>query len=84
MLALVLLYVFSVWIFSWCDLFQVTETDASCVQVTLYSAYCTCFVALLASPYADLLRTCSYFFLVQFNSSVYIRTQFELHRPLQS
>ena len=64
MLALFLLYVFLVWIFSWRDLFQVTGTDASCVlyiicsqfitfeQVTLYSAYSTWFVALLKSLYA--------------------------------
>ena len=56
MLALFLLYVFLVWIFSWRDLFQVTGTDASCVlyiicsqfitfeQVTLYSAYCAWFL----------------------------------------
>ena len=32
----------------------------------LYSAYCTWFVPLLASPYAVLLRTCPYLFLAQF------------------
>ena len=96
MLALFLLYVFLVWIFSWRDLFQVTGTDASCVlyiicsqfitfeQVTLCSSYCAWFVALLASPYAVLLRTCPYLFLAQFDSSVYIRIQFELHWPVQS
>ena len=47
-------------------------------QVTLYSAYCAWFVALLASPYVVLLRTCSYLFLAEFDSSVYIRIQFEL------
>ena len=90
MLALFLLYVFLVSIFSWRDLFQVTGTDANCViyiicsqfitfeQVTLCSAYCTWFVALLASPYAVLLRTCPYLFLAQFDSLVYIRIQFEL------
>ena len=31
MLALILLYVFLVWIFNWHDLFQVTGTEASCV-----------------------------------------------------
>ena len=81
----------SVWIFSWCDLLHVTGTDASCVlyiicsslityeHVTLYSAYCAWFVALLVSPYAVLLRICPYLFLDQFDSSFYIRVQFELH-----
>ena len=90
MLALLLLYVFLVWIFGWRDLFQVTETDASCVpyinrfqfitfeQVTLCSAYYAWCVALLTSPYAVLLRTCPYLFLAQFDSSAYIRIQFEL------
>ena len=90
MLALLLLYVFLIWIFSWRDLFQVTGTDASCVlyiicsqfitseQATPCSAYCDWFVALLASPYAVLLRTCPYLSLAQFDSSVYIRIQFEL------
>ena len=80
MLALFLLYVFLVWIFSWRDLFQVTGTDASCVlyiicsqfitfeQVTLCSAYCAWFVGLLA----------------KFDSSVYIRIHFELRWPVQS
>ena len=96
MLALFLLYVFLVWIFSWRDLFQVTGTDASSVlyiicsqfitfeQVTLYSAYCAWFVALLASPYAVLLRTYPYLYLTQFDGSVYVRIQFELHWPVQS
>ena len=91
MLVLFLLCVFLAWIFSRRDLFQVTGTDASCAlyiicsqfitfeQVTLYSAYCTWFVALLASPFAVLLCTCPYLFLVQFDSSVYIRIQFELN-----
>ena len=91
MLALFLLYVFLVWMISWCDLIQVTGTNASCAlyiicsqfitfdQATLYSAYCVWFVALLASPYAVLLRTCSYLFLAQFDSLVYIKIQFELH-----
>ena len=90
MLAIFLLYVFLVWTFSWRDLFQVTGTDASCVpyiissqfitfeQVTLCSAYCGWFVALLGSPYAVLLPTCPYLLLAQFNNSVYIRIQFEL------
>ena len=85
MLVLFLLYIFLVWTFSWRDLFQVTGTDASCVlyiicsqfitfeQVTFYSAYCAWFVALFASLYAVLLRTCPYLLLVQFDSSVYIR-----------
>ena len=84
MLALFLLYVFLVCIFSWRDLFQVTGTDASCVlyiicsqfityeQVTLCSAYCAWFVALLASPYVVLLGTCPYCYwlnlIVQFIS----------------
>ena len=84
MLVFFLLYVFLVWIFSWSDLFQVTGTDASCVlyiiysqfitfeQVILCSSYCAWFVALMASPYAALLRTCPYCFwlnlLVQFVS----------------
>ena len=91
MLALFLLYVFLVWIFCCHDLFQVTGTDASCVlyiicsqfitfeQVTLCSSYCAWFVALLASSYTVLLCTCPCLFLVQFDSSVYIRIQFELY-----
>ena len=90
-LALFLLCVFLVWIFSWRDLFQVTVTDASCVlyiicsqfinfeQVTLYSVYCAWFVALLTLPYSDLPRTCLYLILAQCDSSVYIRIQFKLH-----
>ena len=90
MLALFLLYSFLVWIFSWCDLFQVTGSDTSFVfciicsqfitfqQVTNCFAYCAWFVALLASPYPALLRACPYLFLTQFGSSVYIRIQFEL------
>ena len=82
MVVLFLLYVFFVWIFSRLDLFQVTGTDASCVlyiicsgfitfeQVTLCSPYYTWFVALLASLYPVLLRTCPYLFLAQFDSSV--------------
>ena len=97
MLALFLLFIFLVWIFRWRDLVQVTGTDASCVlyiicsqciitfeHVTLCSAYCACFVALLVSPYAALLRTWPYLFLAQFDSSVYIRIQFELRWPVQS
>ena len=69
MLALFLLYVFLVWIYSWRDFFQVTRTDASCVlyiicsqfmtfvQVPLCSAYSAWFVALLAPPYAVFLCT---------------------------
>ena len=84
MLALFLLYVFLVWIFSWRDLFQFTGTDASCVlyiicsqlitfeQVTVCSAYYAWFVALLASLYAILLRTYPYLFLAQFDSLVII------------
>ena len=84
MLTLFFLYVFLVWIFSWRDLVQITATEASCVlyiicsqyitfeQVTLCSAYCVWFFALLASPYAVLLRTCPYLFwlnlIVQFTS----------------
>ena len=91
MLTLFLLYVFLVWIFSWRDLFQVTGTKGSYVlyiicsqfitfeQVLFYSAYCAWFIALLASPYAVLLHTCPYLFLAQFNSSIYIGIQFELH-----
>ena len=68
MLALFLLYVFLVWIFSWCDLFQITATDASCIlyiicsqfitfeHVKLCSAYWAWLVALLTSPYAILLN----------------------------
>ena len=94
MSALFLLYVFLVWIFNWHDLFQVTGTNASCVlyiicsqfitfeHVTLCSANCTWFVALLASPYAALLCTCSYLFVAQFDSSAYIRIQFELRWPV--
>ena len=97
MLALFLLYILLVWIFSWRDLFQVARTDASCVlyiicsqfivfeQVTVCSAYCVWFVALLVYgwlPYAVLLRTCPYLFLAQFGSSVYIRIQCELRWPV--
>ena len=90
MLALFLLYVFLVCIFSWRDLSQVTGADTSCVlyiicsqfiafeQVT-FSAYCASFFALFTSPYAVLLRTCPYLFLAQFDSSVYIKILFELH-----
>ena len=97
--AMLAIFLFSnislVWTFSWRDLFQVPGTDASCVlyiissqfitfeQVTLCSAYCAWFVALLASPYAVLFHTCSYLSLAQFNSSVYIRIQFELRRTVQ-
>ena len=42
-------------------------------QVMLCSAYCTWFIALLASLYVVLLPTCSYLFLAQFDSLVYIR-----------
>ena len=85
--ALFLLYVFLVGIFSWRHLFQVTRTDDSCVfyiicsqfiifeQATLYAAYCNWFSALLASPYAVLLSICPNLFLAQFDSSVYIRIQ---------
>ena len=45
----------------------------------LYSAYCTWFVALLASTYAILLCTSPYLFLAEFDSSVSICIQFELH-----
>ena len=41
-------------------------------EVTLYSVYCTWFVAFLATPYAVFLRGCPYLFLAQFDSSVYI------------
>ena len=63
MLALFLLYVFLIWIFSRSYLIQATGFDASrafyiiCSQLitfeqaTLFSAYCTCFIALLVSPY---------------------------------
>ena len=79
-----LLYVFRVWIFSGRDLFQITETDSSCVlciicsqfvtfeQVMLCSAYCPWFVALSASPYAVLLRTFPYLFLAQFHGSLWV------------
>ena len=90
MLALFPLYVFLVWIFSWRDFFQLTGTDTSSVlyiicfqfttfeQVTLSSDYCTWFVASLVSPYATFLRIWPCLFLVQFDSSVYIRIQFDL------
>ena len=96
MLALFVLYIFLVWIFGWCDLIQVAGTRNSCVlyiicsifinfeQVTLCSAYCAWFIALLASPYAVLLRTCPYLFLGQFDSSFYIGIQFELRWSVQS
>ena len=69
---------------------QVTGTDASCIlyiicsqfitfeQVTLYSAYCAWFVALLASPDTVLLRACLIFVLAQFDCSFYIKVQFGL------
>ena len=78
-------------VFSSRDLFQVTGTDASCIlyiicfqfitseQVTLCPAYCTWFVALLASPYAILLLTCPDLFLTQFDSSV--TSEFSLSCP---
>ena len=84
MLALFLLNVFLVWIFSWRDFIQVTGTDANCVlerscsqfitfeQVTLCSAYCAWFVALSASRYAVLFCTCPYLFLAQFDNSVWV------------
>ena len=96
MLALFLLYVFLVWIYSWRDFLQVTRTDASCVlyiifsqfitvvQVPVCSAYSAWFVALLASPYAVLLCTWPHLFLAQFDSSVYVRIQFELRWLVQS
>ena len=96
MLELFLLYKFMVWIFSWCDLFQVTETDTTCVlyvicfqfitfeTIMLYAVYCAWFVILLALPYAVLLHTCPYLFLAQFDSSVYIIIQFELQWSVQS
>ena len=95
-LVLFLLYIFLVWILSWRNLFQVTGTDTSWVlyitcsqlitfvEFTLYSAYCSWFAALFASPYAVLLRSCPYLCLIQFDSSVYIRIQFELHSTVQS
>ena len=88
MLALFPLYLFLVWIFSWRDLFQVTRTDASWVlyiiysqfktfeQVMLCSSNCAWFVAFLASPYV-VLGPCPYLFLAQFDSSAYVRIQFE-------
>ena len=90
-LALFLLYVILIWIFSWHDLFQVTGTDASCVlyiicsqfitfeQVTFCSAYCACFVALLVSPFAVLLHT-SHFTLLCFwlNLIVQFTSEFSL------
>ena len=93
MLALFPLYVFLVWIFSWCELFQVTGTDTSCVLyiicsqfitqfITLCSANYTCFVALSVWPYAVLLRICPYLFFAQSDSSVYIRIQFEFRRTV--
>ena len=96
MLALFLLSIFLVRIFSSHAFFQVTATDATSVlyiiysqlttfeQVTLWSAYCTWFFALLVSLYAVLLRTWSYLFLAQFDSSVYIRVQLELCWPVHS
>ena len=41
MLALFLLYIFLVWIFSWCDLFQVTGADASCVLCIICPQFIT-------------------------------------------
>ena len=72
-----------VWIFSWHDSFQVTETDASCVlykffcqfitfePVTLCSTYYVWFVTLLASSYAVLLCTGPYLLLVNLIFSLY-------------
>ena len=96
MLALFLLYVFLFWIFNGHDLFQVAGIATSCVlyiicsqfitfeQVTLYSGYCAWFIALLASPYVVLLRTCLYLFLAEFDNSVYFSIQFDLDWPVQS
>ena len=75
--------IFLVWIFSWRDL--VTGTDAGFFlyiifsqfitfeQVMLCSPYFAWFCALLASLYAVLIFTCPYLFLLQLDSSVYIR-----------
>ena len=52
-------------------------------NITLYSDYCTWFIALLASPYI-LFSTWRCLFLAEFESSVYISIQFELHGPVQS
>ena len=42
-------------------------------------SFCTWFIALLASPYAVLFPTFLYLILAEFDSSVYISIQFELH-----
>ena len=41
MLALFFWYVFLVWIFSWCDLFQVTAADASCALYIIFFQFIT-------------------------------------------
>ena len=51
-------------------------------QVKLCSVHWVWFVALLTSPYVISLRTFPYLFLGQFDSSVYIRIQFELRWPV--
>ena len=78
-------------IFSGSYLVQVTGTDASCFlciicfqfmtfeQDTLYCAYCVWFIALLASTYAALFQKYLNLFFAEFDSSVYISIQFELH-----
>ena len=94
MLALFLLYVFLVWIFSWRDLFQVTGTDASCVlyiicsqyitfeQVMLCSVYYIWLIAFLASPFCFALAlVCFWLNLVVL---VYIIIHFELWWLVQS
>ena len=76
MLALFLLSVFLVWIFSWRNLFQVTGTDASCVLYIICSQFITCLLRLVCCivgiTFTVLLGTCPYLFLAQFDSSVYI------------
>ena len=91
MLSLFLLYVILVWIFSGHDLFQVLGTGTSCVLYIICFQFiplnkscsivsdCTWFIALLASPYALLFPTCLCLFLTEFDSSIYISIQSELH-----
>ena len=90
LLALFLLCVFSVWIFSERDLFLVLGTDASCVlyiicfqfinlrKLRFILSYYTWFIALLASHYAVFFPLCLCLIFAEFDSSVYITIQFWL------
>ena len=87
MLALFLLYVFLVWVFSGHDFFQVIGIEASCdfpiicfqfinfEQLHSILSDCTRFITFLLSPYAVLFLTYFSLLLAEFDSSVYISIQ---------